>query len=233
MSDGYAPITMNEVPITPSFMSLVEQKTDADQYSIRVENNGLYIDRKETATSIPSPMGISDEKLLSIAVEDLKVRGLLPPDMEYAIYMDSVQQYIFDEQCEPISKTPDILEKTIYFTQQHNGRSVFSVDGNGITVRYDSKGLKSLFYKWYDIEDQPAIEAQLATSAKPLSEKIEEADTVFIAGTDEYDLLDEYYTAYAYLEENGVVRRTKVFMTDSGYTNPVYVDLDTQERIVK
>ena len=149
----------------------------------------------------------------------LKLMGIMPEENNYVI------------EFEPENLSPGAHSDTIriIFICIFDEYKVFSNDNSnelGISVYYDEYGLKSLTYKWINIDRSKEKENHV------LSRK--ELDDIFIGyvGDSYLDQREKLYTSYVFVVMNGIVIRTKLYSDTVDRVNAVAVNIETGEIIL-
>ena len=145
----------------------------------------------------------------------------MPESGTFSAYPSEVQQVIFDSECNPLSDTLETVESSIVFYQTYKGRELFSDTGNGIRVTYDKNGLKSLQYQWKEITEKAGTATLSSASAN--------TDARFVGGLEESEQASAYYVSEAYKVIDNTIHRVKVYSTDPGFVNAIFVDVETGE----
>ena len=192
-----------------------------EHYSIELKNDSLVIERDCTAVPAEDFSLGSQQEIYQQALHDLNELGVMPESGTFSAYPSEVQQVIFDSECNPLSDTLETVESSIVFYQTYKGRELFSDTGNGIRVTYDKNGLKSLQYQWKEITEKAGTAALSSASAN--------TDARFVGGLEESEQASAYYVSEAYKVIDNTIHRVKVYSTDPGFVNAIFVDAETGE----
>lgn len=216
--NAFPAIQITNKPLTESEVNL---DVLPEHYSIELKNDSLVIERDCTAVPAEDFSLGSQQEIYQQALHDLNELGVMPESGTFSAYPSEVQQVIFDSECNPLSDTLETVESSIVFYQTYKGRELFSDTGNGIRVTYDKNGLKSLQYQWKEITEKAGTAALSSASAN--------TDARFVGGLEESEQASAYYVSEAYKVIDNTIHRVKVYSTDPGFVNAIFVDAETGE----
>jgi len=194
---------------------LLLKKPTKETPDISIEENGRL--EYYNYDSIESEFDMEEEAAIDFAKNELKELGILP-NREYRIEADVIQSF----------------EKSVYFYHTYNGLDIISDEEDGIIVRINKNGLKSLQYYWSEIvpvsgtnsvsddsmiDESEAIEIykrELAKNHPEIAEEVENWPVVVSK-------------AYRYTGGKSV----KVWVCSDGelYLNSIFVDMLTGELV--
>ncbi|TYQ17738.1 UNVERIFIED_CONTAM: hypothetical protein Cloal_0104 [Acetivibrio alkalicellulosi] len=118
-----------------------------DDGRIEFRDIGIEKSTEEKIDSTPSEMVYN-------AKEFLKTLDLLP-DKNYEIHISTVGRNPLYIDGNPVKEDiTEIVEYNIIFLQTHNGIPIVSDEGEGISVRINSNGIKNFKYSWRKVDEQ-------------------------------------------------------------------------------
>ncbi len=202
--------------------------------TLKLSDNGdlEYIDSSVTLSE--GNVNISEKDAVKKAKDSLRDLDLLPSD-KYSVYISSVQRYpmIFDED-DTITLEPDIVEYTVKFVHNFDGKEMFSKDDEGIVVSINKNGISRIKKTWSKVSYNNTIKLNDSNgNIIWVNEAIETFTTNYeklFNNTDDTEnvIVDEVDGAY-YLF-NGDVIPVWMFAFD-GYKSKVFINAHTGELI--